>query len=159
ITNGEESIGFYFFEHGLCRVRLMSVDYYRYEKYKRLYVVSDNDFIIYANGDRFPIPEGYDVISYSSGMILLEKDGKYGYMDYTGDWIVDPVLKYAEPFYEGLAVIGAGEDGKERALIDVSGQYVIPPGEFSYISHASTGLLTVWSDEDGWELLYKMKLD
>lgn len=157
ITNGAESIGFYYFEHGLSRVRLLTVDYYRYDKYGIVYTVSDDDILIYANGDKFPTPVGYDVIAYSSGMILLEHNGKYGYMDYTGDWIVEPTLSYAEPFYEGLAVIGVGDEGELFAMINTDGEYVIPPGQFSYISNASSGVISAYGD-DGWSILYKMKL-
>ncbi len=157
ITNGEESIGFYYFDRGLVRVRVMTVDYARYNREKRrIYVVSDKDVLIYENGDRFRTPEGYDIKAYSSGMILLERDGLYGYMDYTGAWIVEPTLTYAEPFYEGVAVIGNGD---ERALIDRNGAYVIPFGEYSYISNASMGIIAVYGEDDGWQVIYKMKKD
>lgn len=156
LTNGEESIGFYFFEHGLCRVRIMTVDRSRYNRNGRLYVTSEDDVLIYNNGDIFEVPEGYDIKSYSSGMILLEKNGKYGYMDYTGSWVVDPYLTYAEPFYEGLAVIGTNEG---RALIDTEGNTVIPFGVYSHISHASTGVISAYGDECGWVILHKMQKD
>ncbi len=156
LTDGEESIGFYFFEHGLCRVRLMTVDRSRYNRNGRLYVTSENDVLIYNNGDIFEVPAGYDIKSYSSGMILLEKNGKYGYMDYTGSWVVDPYLTYAEPFYEGLAVVGTDEG---RALIDTEGNPVIPFGVYSHISHASTGVLTAYSEDGGWTLIHKMQKD
>lgn len=157
ITNGEESIGFYYFDRGLVRVRVMTVDYARYNREeRRIYVVSDKDILIYEDGDKFQTPEGYDIKAYSSGMILLERDGKYGYMDYTGAWIVEPTLTYAEPFYEGVAVIGNGD---ERALIDRNGAYVIPFGEYSYISNASMGIIAVYGEDDGWQVIYKMKKD
>ncbi len=153
VTNGTEAIGFYFFEHGLCRVRKTTYDKRYYDTDGTIFVVGDEDVLIFEDGSVFPTPTGYDIISYSDGMILLEKDGKYGYMSYTGEWIVDPSLSYAEPFYEGLAVVGLY--GK-RGLIDTNGELVIPYGEYSYISHASTGLISVYG-EDGWQVLYKCK--
>ncbi len=177
LTDGPESIGFLYFEHGLTRARVLSLDYYNYFTDKKMSVINDTDIMIYANGKEFEIPTGYDVIAYSSGMILLKRDGKYGYMSYTGAWIVQPTLSYAEPFYEGLAVIG---DGKGNyALIDTKGNFVIPYGVFSYISNASTGVIAAYSGgyttpypnpnantqqnnnnspvSDGWHILYKMK--
>lgn len=151
VTNGVESIGFYFFEHGLTRARVMSIDKYYFDQDETVFVVGDKDILIYDDGTVFPIPTGYDIISYSDGMILLEKGGKYGYMSYTGEWIVDPTLTYAEPFYEGTAVVGKGTS---RALIDTKGNEIIPYGEFSYISNASSGLIAVYG-EDGWLVLYK----
>lgn len=151
VTNGVESIGFYFFEHGLTRARIMSIDKYYFDQDETVYVVGDRDILIYDNGDVFPVPVGYDIIAYSDGMILLEKDGKYGYMSYTGEWIVDPSLTYAEPFYEGVAVVGKG---KNRALIDTNGKEIIPYGKFSHITNASCGLIAVYG-EDGWLVLYK----
>lgn len=151
LSNGPESIGFYFFEHGLVRARVMKLDNDRYKK-GRLYVVSDDDVVINTNGERFNIPLGYDIKSYSSGVFLLQGDGGYGYMDYTGTWIVDPDLDDAEPFYEGLAVIK--KNGK-YAIIDTAGDFVIPYGQFSHISNASSGLIAAYDGE--WHILYKMK--
>lgn len=151
VTNGVESIGFYFFEHGISRARVMSIDKYYFDQDETVYVVGDKDILIYDDGSVFPIPTGYDIISYSNGMILLEKNGKYGYMSYTGEWIIDPTLTYAEPFYEGTAVVGKGS---KRALIDTNGEEIIPYGEFSFITNASSGLIAVYG-EDGWLVLYK----
>ncbi len=151
VTNGVESIGFYFFEHGLTRIRLHTIDQRYFDKYGTVFVVADEDFLIYKDGSRFPIPVGYDIVAYSDGMILLSKDGKYGYMSYTGEWIVDPTLTYAEPFYEGLAVVGKGTS---YALIDTNGNEVLPFGQFSHITNASSGLIAVYG-ADGWQVLYK----
>ncbi|MCD7776527.1 MAG: WG repeat-containing protein [Firmicutes bacterium] len=157
LTDGEESIGFYHFENGLVRIRRVTIDntYYNRENNPRTYVYTDEDILIYSDGTKFATPSGYEVVAYSSGMILLKSssDGKYGYMDYTGAWVVQPTLSYAEPFYEGLAVVG---EGGERALIDTSGSYVIGMGEYSYISNASSGIIAVYGDE-GWCVLYKME--
>jgi hypothetical protein len=175
LTDGEESIGFLYFEHGITRARVLSLDYYNYFTNKKMSVINDTDIMIYTNGKEFEIPSGYDVIAYSSGMILLKHNGKYGYMSYTGAWVVQPTLSYAEPFYEGLAVIGDGRGN--YALIDTEGNFVIPYGVFSYISNASTGVIAAYIGEylstypgantqqnsnispvsRGWHILYKMK--
>lgn len=151
LSNGPESIGFYFFEHGLVRARVLKLDNSRYKK-GRIYVISDEDVVITTSGERFNIPLGYDIISYSSGVFLLSGENGYGYMDYTGTWIVDPDLDGGEPFYEGLAVIK--KNGK-YALIDTAGNTVIPYGQFSHISNASSGVIAAYDGD--WHILYKMK--
>ena len=151
MTDGKESIGFYYFEHGLVRVRVLTIDYYRYERDGTVYVISDDDALITSSGERFYIPSGYDVLAYSSGMILLSGNSGYGYMNWHGEFVVDPDFDYAAPFYEGLAVVGRGG---EVGLIDADGEFVIPLGRYSYISDVSCGVIAAY-DADGWHLLYK----
>lgn len=151
-TFGEESLGFFYFDRGLVRVRCQVVDAYHFIERDKKYTASDTDIIIRSDGTQFPTPSDYRVISYSNGVILLEKDGKYGYMDYTGKWILQPEYTVAKPFYEGLAVVG-----NEGALgvIDTTGAFVIPTG-FDEIESASGGVIACYSNEDGWLLLNKM---
>lgn len=151
LSNGPETMGFYFFDHGLARIRVLTQDRSRYNR-GQLYVISDDNVIINTRGQKFYIPIGYEVISYSSGMILLRGDSGCGYMDYTGKWVVDPTLDEAEPFYEGLAVV---REGGKCALIDTSGDVLIPYGQFEYISNASTGVIAAYGG-DGWHILHKM---
>ena len=148
-THGKEAMGYLFFENGLCRVREITTDLTSKEKT----IYSDTDYIIKNDGSRFPLPAGYSVVSYSSGMILLEKDGKYGYMNYKGEWTVQPVYSYAEPYFEGLAVVGL-ESG-EKAMIDTDGNAVIP-FSYEYISNVSTGVIALYDSETGWQILHKM---
>lgn len=150
LSNGEESIGFYFFEHGLTRARVLTLNKYLLN-YDQTYVMSDETVVLNDSGQRFDIPVGYEVVSYSSGVFLLRGRGGYGYLDYTGTWIVDPDLDEAEPFYEGLAVVK--KDGYV-GLIDTNGDFVIPYGQFSYISNASTGVIAAYDSD--WHILYKM---
>lgn len=151
LTNGIESLGFYYFDHGLVRVRRQSYDYLQVEDWDTLRPEYDDDELIYADGTRFSLAEGYDIISYSDGMILLEKNGRYGYMDYTGAWVVQPELEGAKPFVEGLAP--AMRNGK-WGVIDVSGNTVIP---FNYdsIQTTSSGMI-VCHREAGWTVFAKM---
>ena len=148
-THGKEAMGYLYFENGLCRVREITTDLTSPEK--KIY--SDTDYIIKNDGSRFPLPEGYTVVSYSCGMILFEKDGKYGFMNYNGEWVVQPVYSYAEPYFEGLAVIGL-ENGK-KAMIDTAGNTVIPFA-YQYISNASSGVIALYDSETGWQIVHKM---
>ena len=148
VSLGIENVGSFYFDNGLMLARLVSIDWYTFN-FNAMYekVFSDETVLIDKNGNRFDIPYGYTIKAYSSGMILLEKDGKYGYMDSKGAWIVQPTLGYAEPFYAGLAVVG-GDDGS-RMMISADGKTVIPSGVFDYISHSSSGIITAHG-ENGW---------
>lgn len=152
LSNGPESIGFYFFEHGLTRARILTLDSHFLFQRDKVYVISDENVVIDTSGKRFTIPIGYEVVSYSSGIFLLRGRDGCGYMDYTGTWIVDPDLDEAEPFYEGLGV--AKKDGK-YAVFDTSGNIVVPFGQFSYISNASSGIIAAYDTE--WHIFYKME--
>ncbi len=153
ITTGPESIGYFYYDHGLVRVRKEQIDYYNYITYNKIRVNYTKEILIDADGKEFDIPVGYEIKSYSDGMILLEKDGKYGFMDYTGAWIAEPIYTYAEPFYEGLAVLSAG-DGK-TGMIDTKGN-IIFPFAYDHISSCSDGVITAYSESNGWEIFFKL---
>lgn len=154
LTAGEESIGFYYYDHGLVRVRRQVVDWYGITYIDTLRVAVDEDILIDTSGKEYPIPEGYDIVSYADGVIQLTKDGKYGYMDYTGKWIAQPIYDHARPFFEGLAVAGFA-DGT-RLMLDTEGNIVIPAGTYTHISDVSSGVIAAYSPERGWEIYHKM---
>lgn len=152
-TFGEESLGFFYFDHGLCRVRAQTIDAWHWRQYQRRYINSDEDILIRTDGTEFPIPTDYTLVSYSNGILLLEKNGYYGYMDYTGKWITDPIYTYAKPFFEGLAAVGnQGSIG----VIDTDGNIVVDM-LFDHVSNASGGLISVFDDECGWFVLNKLQ--
>ncbi len=153
ITTGPESIGYFYYDHGLVRARFETIDYWNYDKNNRIQVYSSEEVLLNTRGQRFPIPVGYELKAYSNGMILLERDGLYGFMDYTGAWIAEPIYSYAEAFSEGLAVL-ATPDGR-YGMIDTEGNIVLPFA-YKHISSSSDGLIVCYSDENGWEIMRKM---
>lgn len=146
-TFGIESIGMFTFDHGLMRVRRCIYDYYHEQE-----LVRDEDILIQQDGTEFKIPQDYKLAGYSDGVLLLEKDGYYGFLDYTGRWIAQPIYTYAQPFVEGLAVIGFST-GK-RCMIDTEGNIVLP-FIYDYISNVSSGVVGAYSS-DGWSIFNKM---
>ncbi|MCI8387873.1 MAG: WG repeat-containing protein [Clostridiales bacterium] len=146
-SHGIETLGFYYFDHGLCRVRKRIVDNYKNER-----IMSDKDIIIRRDGTEFEVPSDYEVLSYSCGMILLKKDSNYGYIDYTGKWIVQPEYDYAEPYNEGLAVVG--KNGS-YGLVDKDGNFVIPM-IFDYVQSCSGGIIAAWDNDNGWAIFNKV---
>lgn len=148
-TFGLESLGMFRFDHGLTRVRR-----HVYEKGRgHNYVLDDRDMLIDEKGNEYILPAGFNLVSYSDGIALLEKDGLYGYFDYAGRWVAKPEYTYATPFVEGLAVIGQ-KDGK-KALIDTQGNIILDY-VFDYISMPSSGLIATYEINNGWNIYYKM---
>ena len=141
LTDGKESIGFYYYDHGLVRARVLAANYYRYNSKNETYAQSDENIVMTMEGERFYIPAGYEVKAYSCGMLLLNGAHGYGYMDYTGRWVIDPDLDEASAYSEGLAVIK--KDGK-CALVDTNGGFVIPYGVYDHIEEPSTGIIAAY---------------
>ena len=154
ITNGIESLGFFYYDHGLVRARRQYVDWYGLTYLEKLRVSLDEDFLMDTKGKEFELPEGCKIVSYSDGVILLECEGKYGYMDATGAWIAQPIYDRAQPFIEGLAVCGFA-DGT-MLMLDTSGSVVIPAGTYNHISNCSSGVIAAWDYNRGWDVLWKV---
>lgn len=144
-----DHLGFFYFDNGLTRA------YYReFDTEGRVTV--EKDVLIDTEGDEFYVPADYTIKAYSNGMILLEKDGFYGFMSYTGEWIAQPIFTYAQPFHEGLAVIGF-KDGK-KGLIDTKGNIIIK-FQYDYISECIGGTIAIYERNQGWIVLAKMRRD
>ncbi len=57
-----------------------------------------------------------------SGLFLIERDGKSGFIDRAGTVVIEPQFDYANEFYEGLACAKIGDNW---FYIDQAGQKVI----------------------------------
>ncbi|MGN1346677.1 MAG: WG repeat-containing protein [Eubacteriales bacterium] len=156
LTDGLESIGFYYFDHGLTRVRRQIIDNWNWSIYRRVRVVSDEQILIRPDGSEYELPAGYTLEGYSEGMLLLSKDGRYGFLDYTGEWIAQPIYAAATPFVCGLATLTTS-DGRV-GMIDTEGNIVL---QFTYdsISTVSDGLIAAYREENGWTILKMMEKD
>lgn len=153
ISYGKESIGYFYYDHGLVRVRLEELDPYNMDEYNIKLKNSTKEILIDRNGREFYIPEGFNIISYSNGMIELEHDGKYGFMNYKNEWIAEPVYKSSSYFSEGLGVLET-DDGR-YGVIDADGNVVLP-FSFDYITPVSSGVFAAYSHLNGWHIYYKM---
>lgn len=153
-TNGIETLGSYYVSHGLTRVRLRR----NLVTYRVYYYIKEEDVsvLIDTEGREFALPAGYELQSYSDGLICLKKqDGQiYGFMNYKGEWVVQPEYRYAGPFLSGLAVLQTTD--RKYGLIDETGAWVLPP-VFDEISDVSMGAVAVYDKETGWHVLRCMK--
>lgn len=154
LTNGIESIGFYYFDHGLTRVRRQVIDAYNWAYVGRVRTTKDEQVLLRTDGSEYELPAGYALEGYSDGCILLSKDGLYGFTDYTGEWIAQPIYKSATPFVGGLATLTT-EDGRV-GMIDTEGNIVLQ-FTFDYISQVSDGLVAAYRIENGWTVFKLME--
>ena len=109
------------------------------------------NLILKSNGSLLDIPEDYKVVSCSDGVIKLEKNGLYGYMNHTGKWIANPVFTSASDFSEGLSVVY--DNG--YYVIDRNGETIIPKG-FDYVTEFSASGALLYSEENGWYFASKL---
>lgn len=145
-TLGIESIGCSGFDNGWLRLRVQAQS-----RMNNSYgtIAQDIDRLINIDGEYFDIPEGYTLEGYSNGVLLLSKDGLYGYYSINEYWIAQPIYDYARPFVQGLAVVGF-ENGTV-GMIDTEGNIVMP-FVFTSISDVSSGIISAYIEGVGWNI-------
>jgi len=148
IDEDTNHLGFYYFDHGLTRVIEKRIDAWR------ISTIEQREFLVDTNWREFYTPVDYKIRAYSNGMILLEKDGNFGFMNYLGEWIAQPIYTYAEPFFEGVAVLGM-TDGK-KMLIDTQGN-IIAKMQYDHISNCTGGIIALYERGAGWTILNKVR--
>ncbi len=146
--DGIENLGYYMFEYGLMRARLVTYD-------AKGNIVTDREVVLGKNGKEYHIAPDYNVVSYSDGVFLMEKNGLYGYMSHTGEWICEPVYTYARPFIEGLGVIGY--DGGRKGIMAANGEWMLEP-VFSEITDCSGGVIAVYDKTLGHRIIKKVNI-
>ena len=80
----------------------------------------------------------------SEGMVVVNKDGKYGVLDKNGNQIVAPKFKECQDFSDGLAWI---KMSRKWGCVDKKGNMVIDTNYIS-INNFHEGLAFVWIDND-----------
>lgn len=81
--------------------------------------------------------DGYAVVSV--------EDGKYGYIDKSGNFVIDPIYQRAGVFVRGLAPVCLAGDGDQRqcGVVGVNGNFVINPIYSEVRSFGDDGLAAV----------------
>ncbi len=148
LLRGVDSIGSLYFDEGYVMVRQIDIDH----KYKNT-ISGDFQYLVDDKGERFPMPSGYDLLAYADGVMLLGRDGYYGYYSTEGKWIAQPIFTYARPFAEGLGVLGFS--GSKKGIIDREGNLIVP-FKYDHISNVSCGTFAVY-DGEGWKLIAKLE--
>lgn len=65
------------------------------------------------------------VRAFSEGLALAYMNGKWGYIDKAGKFVIPPTYDFAESFSDGLAAVGVAGHPPTSGYIDHSGQAVI----------------------------------
>ena len=150
-TFGAENTGMLWFDQGYVRMRRKLVDT------ENGYIVKrETQTVVDTQGNTVNIPNDCTLAGYSDGVMLLQKGDKYGYMNVDGSWLIEPVLAYAKPFSEGLAVIGYAKD--KLGVIDTEGNTVLYT-MYQHIEDCSGGVITAYSNVGGWTVYNKMTTD
>lgn len=155
LSLGLDSLGSFYFDHGLIRMRVQTYDRYYFTDLDMMHIDTDDSVLMRPDGSIFKIPSGYSLKSYSDGVLLLKKDsdGYYRYMDSTGAWINDKKYYDAGPFLEGVAYCKNSEG--LYGVIDTKGNAVIP-FRYEHISNISSGNLVAYKSDTGWTIFQKM---
>lgn len=66
-----------------------------------------------------------EVNNFKNGLALAKVKGRYGYINKSGEFVINPKFGYAKDFNNGLAVVSKSKNGR-RGFIDSSGQIVVP---------------------------------
>ena len=72
-------------------------------------------------------PHFDDTASFSEGLTQVKINGKWGYIDKTGEYVVQPQFSRADSFYRGLALVIS--DGT-KAYIDKTGKFIWKSSEY-----------------------------
>lgn len=138
-----DDLGMYYYDGGYVMVRYCIKD----AKTNTLLYKSVNQ-LLDKKGNKLQIPGNYALENYSDGVMLISKNGKFGYMNTDLSWVSPAVFDDARPFIQGLAV--ASNEGK-YGMIDTDGNVVLP-FYFEYVSNVSGGRVVAYSSELGWQI-------
>lgn len=119
--------------------------------------------VCFAHDDPFEMSQYYDLSGkpvetgfayrpgdyyFSCGLGVIERDGKYGYIDAEGNLVIDCIYDAGYTFEDGLALV---EKDGEELLIDVSGKTFMNLSErqLNAYSGFSEGFCAVSSEAEG----------
>ena len=91
--------------------------------------IKDKWFFVDKTGQVISIESTEKVISFSEGLSRGLKDGKYGFLNNKGEWVIQPTLQGARDFKNGFA--GAKLNGK-WGIINKKGEWIVQPS-YSHI--------------------------
>jgi len=82
-----------------------------------------NAVLIDKSGKTILTVQEIETRGYSEGLVPAKKNGKWGYLNTKGQFVIEPQFQQAHRFSEGLAAVLVGE---KWGFIDHSGRVVIP---------------------------------
>ena len=143
INNDVNDMGMYFCSDGHVMVRYALLDAKTATK-----LVKTVNLLYTKKGTRVTPPGSYSIENYSDGIMLVSKNGRYGYMNVDNSWVFSPVFDEARPYFQGLAV---AHTDSGYGMVDTEGNTVLP-FIFDYISDVSDGRIAAYSETLGWQI-------
>jgi len=64
-----------------------------------------------------------DIDHFSDGLAAVEVDGKWGYINTSGEVVIEPQFSSAQPFVNGTAIV---ENGLGVGVINTQGEFIMP---------------------------------
>lgn len=84
------------------------------------------------------------VFNFQDGYAAVVKNGKYGFINHNGEWVIKPTFAMCGSFSNGLAP-ALDEKTRKWGFINKQGAWAIEP-QFSKAKDFSDGLAAVWKD-------------
>ena len=107
-------------------------------------------FITHAGKKKFD-SEFATVSNFNEDLAAVQEDanGKYGFIDSSGNYVIQPIFEDARPFSEGLAAVRLN---KRWGYVDTSGEMRIPNSYPFFADEFAGGLASVSTPVDGSEV-------
>lgn len=123
-------------------------------------VCIDDKFGLINKNDKDVIKFKYGYLDCSNnGFILLERNGKYGYMNFDEEILIEPYYEDAGVYVDGVAYAAVNtESGIKYGYIDISGQFIIEP-QFDYAEDFHSNGLAVVGKVDNYGSIGKGVID
>lgn len=145
------------FENGICRVEIDGEEKYIDKTGNFLDSLNNEDTVDDTISDEDWVRsvlgcDDDDVDEFSEGLVPIEVNEKWGYVNPTGDMVIAPNFDRADSFEDGLAIIKMGQ---KFGMIDKDGNYIVEPKEITNCStRFENGYLRV-KTYDGWGVINK----
>lgn len=116
---------------------------------------SENGMHGFKQNENVIIPATFEYVThFSEELACVKQNGKWGFINKTGKWIIEPVYLSAQPMKNGLAKV-KGPNG--IGLINSKGEIVIPL-EFSFIEQSGNNFDIKKEDKigqlkEGWKII------
>ncbi|HHV28771.1 WG repeat-containing protein [Acetivibrio mesophilus] len=100
----------------------------------------------------------WDIGDFHEGLAKAKnKEGKYGFIDTTGKWVVQPIYDNAMDFSEGMAAVGLFSETERWGFVDKNGNVIVEP-QYQRVKSFSNGLAFV-EEQGSWQISLKHYID
>lgn len=80
-------------------------------------------------------------------LVKLFSDNQFGFINLSGQIVIEPQFEYVSDFHEGIAIAGTKEN--KYGFINLKGEWIVPP-VYDGIREFNEGLAAVYLSDNGW---------